>query len=223
MLIEILKIIFDNNEFIEKIVEYKEYKCSLFYKKNEDNFFVILDKKTIKQDELDDLILNGFSELYELLTKLEIINKAFEKNTTLILCLDSNAEQINRIEEDAYLFKKNIIVYSEEMTIALMGLMKDDYSLKNMNKLLNDDTMFENAKKSQNAGYILLSRLFIKLPFLTYERGGRDLENLSEIIQQKSNDEGIEELYKQLIELDINDITYKSLVENKIIVEVEDE
>ena len=217
MLIEILKSIFDNNEFSEIIVEYKEYECFLYSKKNEDNFFVVLDKKEITEEELNALISNGFSELYELLTKLDIANKAFEKNTTLILCLDSDSKEINKIEEDAYLFKKNVIVYSEDMKIALKELLKHDYSLKNMNSLLNDGNLFEEAKGNTNNAYTLLSRLFIKLPFLAYEGIDREFDRLSNIIENESEKQGFKSLYEKLIEIDINNMTYDKLIENGII------
>jgi hypothetical protein len=218
MLIELLKSIFDNNEFSESIVKYKEYSCSLYAKDDEDNFFIVLDKKEITEEELDILISNGFSELYERLTKLDIANKAFEKNTTLIFCLDSDSEQINKIEEDAYLFKKNVIVYSEDMKIALKELLKNDYSLKNMNALLNKDKLFEDSKTATSNSYTLLSRLFIKLPFLSYERGVRKLDNLSSVIENEAEKQAFKPLYEKLIELDINNITdYTKLIEHGII------
>jgi len=224
MLIDILKNIFINNEFSETTIDFLDYKCFLYRKNTEDNFFIILDKESISDSELDSLISQGFLELYNKLEKLEVTDKTFEKNATLVLCLQSECELINKIEEDSYLFKKNIIVYSERMKTALLKLVEDNYSLSNINNLLNNDSMFENSKNNQNDGYTLLSRLFIKLPFLTYERGVRELDNLSEIIQKKSKDEGIEKLYKQFVELDINtNITYQNLVENGIIIEVENE
>jgi len=224
MLINILKNIFINNEFTETIIDYLDYECSLYRRNNEDNFFIVLDKESISDSELKSLNSEGFLELYNKLEKLEITDKTFEKNATLVLCLKTDNNLINKIEEDSYLFKKNIIVYSEEMRTALVELLRDNYSLSNMNGFLNNDNMFENSKGNKNDGYTLLSRLFIKLPFLTYERGVRELDNLSEIIQKKSKDEGIEKLYKQFVELDINtNITYQNLVENGIIVEVENE
>ena len=224
MLIDILKNIFINNEFTETTITYLDYKCFLYRRNNEDNFFIVLDKESISNDELNSLISQGFLELYNKLEKLEVTDKTFEKNATLVLCLKIENDLINKIEEDSYLFKKNIIVYSEKMETALLKLVKDDYSLSNINNLLNSDIMFEESKNNQNDGYTLLSRLFIKLPFLTYKRGVRELGNLSEIIQKKSEDEGMKKLYEQCIKLDINkNITYQSLIENGIIVEVENE
>jgi len=224
MLIDILKNIFINNEFTETTITYLEYKCFLYRRNNEDNFFIVLDKESISNDELNSLISQGFLELYNKLEKLEVTDKTFEKNATLVLCLKIENDLINKIEEDSYLFKKNIIVYSEKMETALLKLVKDDYSLSNINNLLNSDIMFEESKNNQNDGYTLLSRLFIKIPFLTYKRGVRELGNLSEIIQKKSEDEGMKKLYEQCIKLDINkNITYQSLIENGIIVEVENE
>jgi len=224
MLIDILKNIFINNEFTETTITYLDYKCFLYRRNNEDNFFIVLDKESISNDELNSLISQGFLELYNKLEKLEVTDKTFEKNATLVLCLKIENDLINKIEEDSYLFKKNIIVYSEKMETALLKLVKDDYFLSNINNLLNSDIMFEESKNNQNDGYTLLSRLFIKLPFLTYKRGVRELGNLSEIIQKKSEDEGMKKLYEQCIKLDINkNITYQSLIENGIIVEVENE
>jgi len=224
MLIDILKNIFINNEFTETTITYLDYKCFLYRRNNEDNFFIVLDKESISNDELNSLISQGFLELYNKLEKLEVTDKTFEKNATLVLCLKIENDLINKIEEDSYLFKKNIIVYSERMETSLLNLVEDDYSLSNINNLLNSDIMFEESKNNQNDGYTLLSRLFIKLPFLTYKRGVRELGNLSEIIQKKSEDEGMKKLYEQCIKLDINkNITYQSLIENGIIVEVENE
>jgi len=224
MLIDILKNLFINNEFTETPIDYLDYKCSLYFRSNEDNFFIVLDKDSISNSELESLNSQGFLELYNKIEKLAVTDKTFEKNVTLILCLKSENDLINKIEEDSYLFKKNIIVYSERMETALLELVEDDYTLNNMNNFLNNDNIFENSKGSQHDGYTLLSRLFVKLPFLTYEREIKELDNLSEIIQKKSKDKGIEKLYEELVELDINEnITYQNLVENEIIVEVENE
>ncbi|KIM06813.1 MAG: hypothetical protein KU38_12025 [Sulfurovum sp. FS08-3] len=226
MLIEILEEIFRANGYESHIIEFDEYHCQLFKKEDIDNFFIVLDKESISDEELEQL---DFTKLYDTANNLPITNNAFEKNTTLIIGVqNSNIDYriINQHEEDSYTFKKNIIVYSDVMINAFKVLVEDEYNIENLNTKLNDDALFEANKTPQNQGYTLLCTLFIKLPFLSFDREVKDIDNLSEIIEQRVENENLTDLYSKIIDDSIivdNSLTYEKLLGYQLVKAMQDE
>jgi len=226
VLIEILEEIFRANGYESHIIEFDEYHCQLFKKEDIDNFFIVLDKESISDEELEQL---DFTKLYDTANNLPITNNAFEKNTTLIIGVqNSNIDYriINQHEEDSYTFKKNIIVYSDVMINAFKVLVEDEYNIENLNTKLNDDALFEANKTPQNQGYTLLCTLFIKLPFLSFDREVKDIDNLSEIIEQRVENENLTDLYSKIIDDSIivdNSLTYEKLLGYQLVKAMQDE
>ena len=126
----------------------------------------------------------------------------------------------NEIEEDAYLFKKNILLYKDENRILLETQLDNDFSLIKLNELLNNGESFDRNKSNIDSAYSLLAKVFIKLPFLSYKREGRELENLSEIIREQANNENLYSLYIQvsnnMLQVDALD-TYQDIIDANLI------
>gem|GEM_PF-2507162 len=226
MLIEILEKIFRANGYENYPIGFDEYHYQLFKKDDIDNFFIVLDKESISDEELKQL---DFTKLYDTAHNLPITNNAFEKNTTLIIALQNseiNYQIINKLEEDFYTFKKNIIVYSDDMINNFKDLVEDDYNIKNLNTKLNNDKLFEDNKTTHNQGYSLLCTLFIKLPFLSFDRDVKDINNLSEIIEQQVANENLTELYSKIIDESVkvdNSLTYEKLLGYQLVEDMKDE
>lgn len=231
MLIDLIDSFFQNNSFQKKVVEYDEYSCFLYINKLSSDFFILLDKEDISYENLVELKKNGINSLDEIIKEKFELNEAYEKNTTLILCMkeiqDSKIDNIiNQLEEDKYLFKKNILLYLDSEVKELLELLDNNFSEKQVNKLVHQEKLFETFKTSANDGYALLLRLIIKLPFLTYERQTIELENLSDKIAKDANTENIKELYTSIVNLsiDISQIkSYKDLVDINLVQEKSNE
>ena len=230
MLINILDAIFSNCTFTKNEISFGEYSCFFYHNISKSDFFILLDKNNLTSDELISLEKEGLNALDETLKQHDAVTEAYAKNTTLILCINSTEEIekhdiISSLEEDKYLFKKNIIFYSERETTELQDLFSEEYTAEKANNILQTTGLFENLKSNKNSGYALLTRLFIKLPFLHLEMQHVDLENLSEIIAQEARDKNVENLYMlNQKQIDINQLlTYKDLQLTCFVEEIKDE
>lgn len=230
MLINILDAIFSNCAFTKNEISFGEYSCFFYHNQSKSDFFILLDKNNITSDELILLEEIGLNELDETLKQHEAVTEAYAKNTTLILCINSTEEIekhdiISSLEEDKYLFKKNIIFYSERETTELQDLFSEDYTQEKANSILQAAGLFENLKSNKISGYALLTRLFIKLPFLHLKMQHIDLENLSEIIGQEAQEKTVENLYiLNQQQIDINQLlSYKDLAQAGFVEEIKDE
>ncbi|UCH96170.1 MAG: hypothetical protein JSV88_04750 [Candidatus Aminicenantes bacterium] len=147
----------------------------------------MIDKFDTSTDDLKSLRDEGIQDIYNAAKKHSFHDETFDKNTTLFICCNEafgNPDILWQLEEDPYIFKKNIILYSLKKVNELDRLVKGDFSCDNLNKLFNNPDEFEKMKQNgQNSGYALLGRLFVKLPFLTYENANQEpLVDLSEQI-----------------------------------------
>lgn len=223
MLIELLKNIFSENDYIEHTVELEDYTLCLFSHQEKEEYFIILDKEIISNDDLKQLSLESMQSLYSNCKNLQVTNETFEKNTTLIICInntDIDMDFCNQIEEDAYLFKKNILTYKDENITALETQLNNDFSLNKLNELLNNGESFDDNKINIYTAYGLLIKVFIKLPFLSYRRESLELENLSETIREQANSEELYNLYIQassnMLETDSLN-TYQDIIDANLI------
>lgn len=229
MLNTILEAIFRNCEFIKNDISFGEYSCFFYHNISKSDFFILLDKNNLTSDELILLEKEGLNALDEMLKQHEAASEAYAKNTTLILCINSTEgiekhDIISSLEEDKYLFKKNIIFYSELEITELQELFGEDYTAEKANNILQATGLFENLKSNKNSGYSLLTRLFIKLPFLYLEMKHVDLENLSEIIEEEAQEKAVENLYiLNQQQIDMNQLfSYKDLVQTGLVEEIKD-
>lgn len=196
MLFEIIENIFTKNSFNGVKLNFDQWKTSIFKRVDLDEYYIVVDKEACSNDDLIELSNNGQELIYKTFVDSEFYNEAADKNTTLIICSNySPSPEINTIEEDTYLFKKNILFYDENALLELYTLVNNDYSLKNLNVLLNDDNMFETAKTNGNKGYELLCKIFIKLSFLKYLRSNRELHDLSATILEKVEESNLLYIY----------------------------
>ncbi|OOR17336.1 ABC-three component system middle component 1 [Bacillus cereus] len=164
-----------------------------------------------------------FSTFFEYMKNQDFYNSNMEKNFSLLVCLNCNKEidlemqkDIYEIEENPYDFKKYVLVYSDEQVQMLNNeLLSSEYrmlipveGIKNvLNKILLDNVRFYNFKNYMNDFvYDLITKIFIKLPFLSTEIGKeKQIGNLQEKIKNNLDEE--------LNELTIDFITYEKLLE----------
>lgn len=170
----VLAKIFNNNNFTVKCFANGDYYSSNEKSENYIVYFVD-DLCKVNIDEiLDEKILN---------ISLDHINKEMKKNTSVIFVTKTDNSELSnqekkivfKIEEDPYFYKKYVLWYTEEELTSIQEYM-DDMTKHLMNKELfqnmkevleNDNVDRQDSEVLKVYSYILLCRMFIKLPFLS--------------------------------------------------------
>lgn len=161
-------------------------------------------------------------------TNREIYETDMDKNITCIFCLkvpdteyyeintDNKINELSKIvclvEEDLIYFKKNVLLYTEDMEkFAKENAGKFDLLCKEYLKEEN----FQNYKKSvqSNYQYDFLINLFIKIPFLNFQKyqlqssSGEKYKSMAEYIEDEIQKKGID---RNHIEEIITQLEHKS-------------
>lgn len=183
-----------------------------YYSKEDKSFFFILslsetqfkslkNKDLIKKNQEYNTIMEGFKT---------IINSGgqntIEKNSSLIVlvkCNDINTisnlqQQILLFEEDEYFFKKYVIVYTNDSIIDLTQtpLLPELWVRVNNNEKFNQ--FATQGYKQEIAEFLVIVQLFIKLPFLTVNRGTEGFTSLNQkIVDVLGNEQA---LYTSLLQ-----------------------
>ncbi|WP_342602823.1 ABC-three component system middle component 1 [Peribacillus sp. FSL E2-0159] len=141
-----------------------------------------------------------------------------EKNLTLLILLEVESLEVNKeissliydFEEDPYDFKKYVMVYTKKQEALLESLLEASASEVNIitlvNQILNDSTKFSKFKSKEESEdsliYDLVSKLFIKLPFLNMENNQQTLTSLyQEIVESfEVQDNNLWESFMELME-----------------------
>jgi hypothetical protein len=209
MLISLLVPLLESFEFSGNVIEFGDYTSHLYINRESSDYFILLDKTDIDLADLEQLYIQDLNRLDEIIKQSDFINEAYEKNTTLILCIRNNTDLqdtsiVSNIEEDKYLFKKNILFYSSSEIDELNTLFDGEYTQDKANAIMRSEDCFDTIKNNRPGGYTLLARLFIKLPFLSLQSHQVDLENLSLIIHNEAINQNIVELYNTISNTDID-------------------
>ncbi|MRX72775.1 hypothetical protein GJU40_11525 [Bacillus lacus] len=164
---------------------------------------------------------------------LEMNVSGLDKNLSFLLLLETESiayskertRYIYNIEEDPYDFKKYVLTYTKgqfEALIIQLNEMKEEPLLKILNYFLLEKKLFSSFKKKEENRntienqeaviYDLVSKLFIKLPFLSVNIKQENLVSLKKEIDEKLNQTQsniVSLMLEQYIkdpELQINDI-----------------
>lgn len=154
-----------------------------------------------------------------------------EKNLSLLVIMEvdnwSHSKEISSliydIEEDPYNFKKYVLTYTREqytLLQAYIDLLEGDI-IPGLNSVVNNSVVFSKFKNNEETEevliYDLVSKLFIKIPFLNLENNQQTMnklydeiivgianedkslwENLLMLKENSGNDPSIEEIIKQI-------------------------
>lgn len=205
-------------EFIESIFSekdkikfrYKDYN-SLFIRGKYSMFYLFF----FLQNESELVKLKDESaELYKTIkSSKDIYDIDMDKNVICIYCLcvekekyyDTEAtgtiselsKKVCLVEEDLSFFKKNVLLYTDEMDkFANENIGKFDFLCRD----IITESNFQNYKKSniKNYRYDLLINLFIKLPFLNFQKYQLNTEKYKSVIsfiEEKCNENNINKSY----------------------------
>lgn len=194
---------------------------------NVKNYFLVL---FIEDSDLQsDFLRVNIPEYTSLLKKLleDYYDGSVLKNTSLLLCCKSNDviavdSLIYEIEEDPYDFKKYVLIYTKNQVQQLIKKWEETQTesiVHFLNKELKNTVSFDEFKQSpfEDTGYNLITRLFIKIPFLTIDIQPKEFEHLPSKIDEQLvqvNEKDFRNLLKEISDLDENLIIEKLLEES---------
>ena len=149
-------------------------------------------KKLMQASELNQWVLASTpDELREL--------PAFAKNTDVVVLfeLDKLADivdfesEVFSLEEDGYSFKKHVLYYSQA-ELVLLGNME----INSISELIKDQGKFNLYKQAPltESEYGIVSRIFIKLPFLSVPVDESELDDPCKFADTRLQKEGLLEL-----------------------------
>lgn len=182
---------------------------------------VFLDGITVNKESIKEKIEEYLVRIIE--TRQGIVG--LEKNLSMLILLEVESLKLSPkinsliydIEEDPFDFKKYVLVYTKEQVAKLNSLMgtTDGHTVKFINQFLNDSTNFSQFKRHEQSDktlvYDLVSKLFIKLPYLNMDNYQQDLTNLYKEIVEKI-EESDRELWESLLSL-ANDTNSEPTIE----------
>lgn len=207
-----------NKEGFEYIDEIKFFTPSEELKKHE--YFIVMNLKEPKEEELDILLNEDFNKIYTEVVDSVYFNNYVSKNTTAIIFIElenlnsaSNNSSLNKkilnIEEDKYNFKKNIITYTEKQAKEFQELYNGEKDIRmGINKVIYDKGKFIEFKKNPilDSIYNFISKLQIKIPFLTLKSEEKEMESLKEKIDKQLKDLNYDKIMNMIINMDEIDI-----------------
>jgi len=136
---------------------------------------------------------------------------AFKKNCDLIIIYkvdflsDFNGieEQVLEIEENPYYFKKYFFYYSDAEEKLLLGKSYEDF--KSQIKKMDE---FDEYKKDplKPSFHSLVTRMFIKFPFLEIPKFSKSFQNLTDSVSEKVNANDLVKTYDLIRKYEANNI-----------------
>jgi len=158
-------------------------KIGFFSKKDEDYYMVADYSKT----ELANFSENETTlKAYDLMSKYKDVYPDLSKNTSLFVCVNvddyesfvkDQRNEVYSIEEDPYVFRKYVILYSTNNQNSLM-LKTTDEILDLAQRIDSFNEYEDRLTRYSNSDYFLALQILIKVPFLELSKDAIELVNL---------------------------------------------
>lgn len=151
-------------------------------------------------------------DIYKQLLKLgNELDLAFDKNVSLLLCVNGNIENeslerdVLRLEENPYCFKKFVLTYTDEEICELESRMEEEVIWEYMQKTIQQ--LREGIETNiEDIATKFVLKLYIKMPFLAIDIVRKQKkENLMETINQNL-DVRYQKIWRELKEMNIEEI-----------------
>ena len=205
----------ENFEFIKQDWQWKNLNTKIYINEKSETYILVF------VDRLDDKLPSDiFSLCADELHTSDKLTQAQKSNLSIIIVTkienklsDIQKNIIYKIEESDLYYKKFVLWYSEEELKCMLAIVGNDYTPYSINNILVNKNLFERFKKCQedNKGYSLLSRIYIKLPFLTLNELETLDKTLSEYIRESLN-----QLNLQLFEVITDHIDDSKVIDDSI-------
>jgi hypothetical protein len=217
---ELLKNIFAVNGFSERKINGDTYFFEAKDSKKSEYYLIDF----IESDKIKGYLnTDALESVFTLFNDQKKEKQDIEKNTSLIICLRLNnikediegiRNDILRIEEDDYWFKKYVIVYSDNsLPQPTDGI---DY-IEYFNGLLADSERFKEYKSDiyQNEGYYLAIQIFLKIPFINVPvKITSSYRSIEDLVAEKLSATEKDLLYKLRSLSDINDPAFWEVIKS---------
>lgn len=193
------------------------------------DYYLVIDVNisTIANNLMDEII----DKIIKIYWNIDLLKKYgvgsdYKKNTSLIILVKVDSvndeyelsNKIYDIEESPYFFKRYIILYTEEQKNLIENIEIEDYlniisnkdNFRNYKKNKKGEENVKNELKPNELIYDIISKLYIKIPFLVYNFNNNDkLPILRERINEILNDDQ-QNMVNVLVNIDLeNDIYYE--------------
>lgn len=198
--------------------------------RNKIEYFIVINLKNPTANNLNKLVEDGFNSIYSYIKSSKHYNAYMEKNTSLVVLLETTERDSNfnrkvfDIEENKYNFKKYVITYTQDQLEQLQDIDSQEGDLlKKINEIIYDKDEFIAFKSNpmEDSLYNIVSKLYIKLPFLKLNPKEEKISSLEDDIKAKFL--LYEEIDKNIVKkiISLNDKDLKDLSEEKILSMVE--
>ncbi|NOU73455.1 hypothetical protein GC098_18855 [Paenibacillus sp. LMG 31458] len=161
----------------------------------------------------DNTSVEHLNDYYDAIKGLEEgYEPQMDKNLSMLVCVkktDTGSDpalnkMIFDIEEDPYLFKKYVLTYTNHQVEMALQKVNGLSVMSYLHSLLNNEVAFQEHKKTPNSEseYNLVSKLFIKLPFLDITTRNREIASLEDTITNSLSPDLLE-IRDELLKLNI--------------------
>lgn len=185
---KILSELFENNYFEEKEIKFKGWDSKTYSNKVSETYIVLF------VEGIEATLVESISELCSAeIYNSDKLTKAQKSNLYIIIVVKKNGQiselennTIFRIEENELYYKKFFLWYDDTELEELKNRCKNDFNNDTLENMLLDNEAFSMFKENEelNKGYSLLSRIYIKLAFLTLNNVEPLDKNLSDFIEE---------------------------------------
>lgn len=185
-MINILNEIFTENGFLNNNIEWEGWNSNT-YTNSESETYIMLFLDYIPSD----IVYNVFEFCSNVLYITEILSKAQKSNLNIVIIskISANISDLEKnivfkVEENDLYYKKFLLWYGDDEVQALKKICNNNFSMNILDNILLDREKFRAFKNNEiiGKGYCLLSRIYIKLAFLTLNNIKTLNKNLSDYI-----------------------------------------
>ena len=237
-MINIMKKIFTSNGYDIKDafddINVNGFIASINNENKKEYYFIIdLDIAQIEEGLMDDTIDKIVRNYWKIdVLKEYYVGSDYKKNTSLIVLVKADSvfdeyklsNKIYDIEESPYFFKRYVILYTDKQMKLIENINVGQYQ-----SILSDKKKFVDYKKSKKGEdnfnsklkndvliYDIISKLYIKIPFLVYKFDGDDkLPILAECINEALDDKQ-KKIRDILIDVDLESDSYYELFNDSL-------
>lgn len=180
----------ENDIFLENI---------LFISNDQKDYFVLVEQS---REELEKNLISDLQRKIQVYTRKnfsgnDFISDHYERNSTLIIFVKSDVTTITEttlktimeIEEDPYLFKKQVVYLNKQESESLKSLLEEDSIEDRCHDIIENIDSYTEFRKALKNGiiqnhaiYSLVAKLYEKLPFLTFNVAEEEYQNVDELI-----------------------------------------
>lgn len=222
---ELIKTIAKNLDLSLKEIIFNDFNFLFISYPEKDDFFLFLfcthqelNDKLVRTQSIE-YVFNSLVKDFKKEHLFEYKERYIDNNLSLIIVLDvsgvadKDLNQLHVVEENYIIAKKYILTYkSEEFNELYDKINNTDSVINQLNQLAIEYS--DLLKNEINFWYLLLMKLFIKVPFLNYnleETNRESLYNISDVINSKLNDK--EKSIFEEIDLNYNNENIEDFIE----------